>query len=460
MTTFTKQMALPVSCEEAFHWHERSGALDRLMPPWESVTLLQRGEDIDVGTQVVLKHRIGPFPIKWVAEHTEYVPGRLFRDVQRSGPFSKWDHLHRFEIDEADGSAQPVLIDEVDYALPMGPIGRLLAGRFVRDKLETMFAFRHRVTLQDLLLHKICSPTPLHFAVTGSSGLVGSALCALLTTGGHQVTRMVRGEAQNDGECFWDPSGQAAWGFPDETDVVIHLGGKNIASGRWTDSRKREMLESRVRGTTVLSEKLSESRSKPKTLIVASAIGYYGDRGDQWLDEGSTKGDGFLSGLVQDWEASTALAEDAGIRVVHARLGIVLSTKGGALQKMLTPFRLGGGGRVGNGQQYWSWISLNDAISAMLYLATNTDVSGPVNLVSPDVVTNGEFTAILAGVLRRPALLPAPAFLLRTVLGEMADELLLASARVRPDVLTAQNYAFRDRELEQTLRWELGAVNG
>lgn len=458
MTTFTKRMVLPVSCEEAFHWHERIGAFERLMPPWEPVTLLQRGENIAVGTQVVLKQRIGPFPVKWVAEHTEYVQGRLFRDVQRSGPFSKWDHQHRFEIDSDTG--QPVLIDEVDYALPLGPIGRLFGSRFVRDKLETVFAFRHNVTRQDLLLHEICSRTPLHFAVTGSTGLVGSALCALLTTGGHRVTRMVRGEAQNDGECFWDPSGQAAWDVPEDTDVVIHLAGKNIASGRWTQSRKQEMLESRVRGTTVLSQKLSESESKPKTLIVASAIGFYGDRGDQWLDEGSAKGDGFLAGLVQDWEASTALAEDAGIRVVHARLGIVLSNQGGALQKMLTPFRLGGGGRVGNGQQFWSWISLNDAISAMLYLATNTDISGPVNLVSPDSVTNREFTAILADVLRRPALLPAPAFMLRTVLGEMADELLLASARVRPGVLSAQNYPFRDVDLEQALRWELGAANG
>lgn len=423
------------------------------MPPWEPIKVLERGENIDVGTQVVLKHRFGPIPLKWVAEHTEYERGHMFRDVQRKGPFAKWDHQHRFEV-ESDGTS--VLIDEVDYALPLGPVGKLLRGRYVRDKLEAMFAFRHHVTYHDLVLHQTCSQKSLHFAITGSTGLVGSALCALLTTGGHRVTRLVRGEVQESDECFWDPTGQAAWELPGDVDVVVHLAGKNIASGRWTESRKQEMLESRVRGTTVLAEKLSASPEKPQTLIVASAIGFYGSRGDQWLDETAATGDGFLAGLVRQWEDSTAAAERVGIRVVHARLGIVLSTKGGALQKMLTPFRLGGGGPVGSGLQYWSWISLNDAISSMLYLATRPEVSGPVNLVSPDAMTNREFTAILASVLNRPALLPAPAFMLRAVLGEMADELLLASARVRPDVLTAQNYPFRDVDLEQALQWELG----
>lgn len=453
MPTFKKSLELPVSCEEAFRWHERPGALERLVPPWEPVSVSQRADNIDVGATVVLSQRLGPIPMKWVAEHTEYDFGKLFRDVQRSGPFAKWDHQHRFEA-----APNPTMTDEIDYRVPLGPVGQALGGRFVRDKIESMFEFRHHVTWHDLELHRRCSQQSLHFAVTGSSGVVGTALCALLTTGGHRVTRMVRRTAVENGEHFWDPTGRQAWEFPADVDVVVHLAGKDIGASRWMETVQREIRESRVDGTTELCRKMAACERPPATLIAASAIGYYGDGGESWLDESAPLGSGFLPDLVRDWEAATQSAAAAGIRVVNTRLGIVLSLRGGALAKLAPPTRWGVGGRLGSGKQYWSWISLHDAVSGILHLATNSEVSGPVNLVHPDVVTNREFTEILSGVLHRPALLPAPAWALRKIVGQMADELLLASARVSSSKLQASGFSFRHPDLEHALRLELGKL--
>ncbi len=293
--------------------------------------------------------------------------------------------------------------------------------------------------------------------VTGATGLVGSALVPLLSGGGHEVARLGRAAA-GTGDLRWDPDAgvleaAALEGF----DGVVHLAGENIASGRWTEARKQRIKESRVTGTRLLAETLAGLERPPRVLVSASAIGFYGDRGEEELTEGSPAGAGFLSEVCREWEAATEAAEGKGIRVAHARLGVVLTRDGGVLGKMLTPFRLGAGGVLGNGRQYMSWITLDDTVTAIGHLLGTEAASGPVNVVAPAAVTNREFTKTLGRVLRRPTLFPVPGFAARLAFGEMADALLLASTRVKPAGLLGSGYAFRHGSLEEGLRHVLGA---
>jgi len=290
----------------------------------------------------------------------------------------------------------------------------------------------------------------MKIAVTGSTGLVGSALTPFLTDGGHQVFQLRR-------PAHWDPdNGTINRLVLEGMDAVVHLAGENIAAGRWTAAKKARIRDSRVKGTKLLSESLSTLNRPPQVLVSASAIGYYGHRGNEVLREESPAGTGFLPEVCRQWEAATDPATRGGIRVVHVRTGLVLSSKGGALDKMLLPFKLGVGGKIGSGNQYWSWISLNDLCAAFLHSIQATSLHGPVNVVSPTPVTNLSFTKTLGRVLSRPTVFPMPAFAARIVLGEMADELLLASARVEPAKLLASRFVFRHRELEPALRYLLG----
>jgi uncharacterized protein (TIGR01777 family) len=304
------------------------------------------------------------------------------------------------------------------------------------------------------------------FLVTGSSGLVGTALTSLLSSGGQQVCRLVRGPTRpqtHPGSMIatWDPEkGRLDPESVSGHDVVVHLAGANIAEGRWTAERKRKIRDSRVLGTDLLSRTLAQAQPRPRVLVCASAIGYYGDRGDMHLDEGTAAGSGFLVDVGREWEEAARPASEAGIRVVHLRIGIVLTPAGGALSRMLVPFRMGVGGRLGSGRQYWSWIALDDLLAVMLYAAANDDLVGPVNAVSPTPVRNSEFSVILGRVLRRPSFLPAPAHVIRILLGEMGQELLLASARVRPTRLIESGFDFRYPELEDALRHLLGRPRG
>ncbi len=293
--------------------------------------------------------------------------------------------------------------------------------------------------------------------VTGATGLVGSALVPFLAAGGHEVVRLGR-SAPGAGDIRWDPeAGVLAPEALEGLDGVVHLAGENVSSGRWTEARKRRIKESRVNGTRLLAETLAGLERPPRVLVSASAVGFYGDRGDEELIEGSAAGSGFLSEVCREWEAATEAAEGKGIRVAHARLGVVLGKDGGALAKMLTPFRLGAGGVLGNGRQYMSWITLDDTVAAIGHLLGAEAASGPVNVVAPAPVTNREFTRTLGRVLRRPTLFPMPGFAARLAFGEMADALLLASTRVKPAGLTAAGYAFRHGSLEEGLRHVLGA---
>jgi len=298
--------------------------------------------------------------------------------------------------------------------------------------------------------------------VTGSSGLIGSALVAALIRRGDEVTCLVRAAAharRADGarEVLWNPArGELDAGELEGHDAAIHLAGDPIAEGRWTDEKKRRIRESRVQGTTLLAATLAKLKTPLRTLLSASAVGYYGDRGGENLTETSAPGADFLSGVCREWEASTEAAKAAGIRVVLLRFGVVFSGGGGALAKMLMPFKLGAGGKIGSGEQYMSWIALDDVVGAILHALTHEELAGAVNVVAPRPVTNGEFTKMLGSVLGRPTIFAMPAFAARLAFGEMADAALLASQRVEPARLKATNYEFKYPELEGALRHALG----
>lgn len=294
-------------------------------------------------------------------------------------------------------------------------------------------------------------------AISGASGLVGSALSKALTADGATVLPISRSNRGHDSETIvWDP--ETGLINPDRlksVDTVVHLAGESIASGRWNDKQKAKIRDSRVKGTASLVKSMAAISDRPKTFICASAIGYYGNRGDQKLTETSEPGTGFLPEVSLEWEAAADAAIELGMRVVKVRIGVVLSPDGGALQKMLLPFKLGMGGVVGSGKQYWSWIGLNDLVRVFQFCISDSEISGAINAVSPNPVTNREFTKTLGGVLRRPTIIPLPAFAARLALGEMANDLLLASARVLPERLQQMNFEFQQPSLEESIRFEL-----
>ena len=290
--------------------------------------------------------------------------------------------------------------------------------------------------------------SPPLVAVTGSHGLVGSALVRELGATGQEVRRVARDPA----------TGALDLRAVSGVDAVVHLAGENIAAGRWTHERKRRIHDSRVLPTRALAEALAALQRPPRVLVSASGINCYGDRGDERLTEESARGHGFLADLCRDWEGATAPAEARGVRVVHLRIGMVVSERGGALAKMLTPFRLGAGGVIGSGNQWMSWISLDDLVGAIRWALATEALRGPVNAVAPAPVRNREFTRALAGAVRRPALLPLPAFAARLLFGEMADALLLASARAEPERLLATGYVFRYPTLPDALAHALRSL--
>jgi uncharacterized protein (TIGR01777 family) len=288
--------------------------------------------------------------------------------------------------------------------------------------------------------------------VSGSHGLVGKALTISLVNSGHDIVSLVR-QSANDSEIEWHPNHgkinlQQLEGF----DVIVNLAGESIASGRWTEEKKKKIRESRVKGTELLSSALARLSLPPSTLINASAIGFYGSRGDELLTEKSAPGEGFLPEVCIEWEKATGQAEAKGIKTIHTRFGIILDEKGGALERMLTPFRMGVGGKVGNGKQWMSWIALDDVINALRFLIDEPGSGGPVNFTAPNPVTNADFTEALGNVLSRPTLFSVPAFAARLAFGEMADELLLSSAKVEPERLKESGYQFKHPELSSALK--------
>lgn len=458
---FTLTTELPAPADQAFAWHQRPGAFERLIPPWQRVQVLKRSGSIHDRGRITLRVHAHPWPTTWELEHHDYIPGKQFADRQITGPFAFWNHRHLFEtIDEQ----RCRLTDHIEYALPGGALGRVLAGRMIHRRLARAFAYRHRVLAADLQAHRAAHQAlgkSVTIALTGSHGLIGSSLMPLLTTGGHHVIPIVRHAPSPGAQTIqWDPNrGTIDADALAGVDAVIHLAGEPIM-GRWSQTKKKRIRDSRVNSTRLLAETLAKLDDKPFALVCASAVGYFGDRGDEILTEQSHPGSDFLAQLCQQWEAAVAPAVDAGIRVVHTRFGLVLSPKGGALKQMLPLFRLGLGGTLGAGDQYWPWICLNDATAVLYYALYHHALTGPVNVVSPQPVSNRQFTRTLGRVLRRPTLLPVPRLAARIAIGQFADQGLFASQRVVPQKLIDQGYAFGNTQLEPALRQMLGIGQG
>ena len=460
MPTFTRRLPVAVSAERLFAWHDHRGAFNRLVPPWQTVRLA-RFDGIRSGDRAVLELGPAPLTIRWVAEHQDFIPDRQFRDVQVSGPFARWEHTHRFV---PKGPSEAVLEDHVTYGLPFAPLSEWLGRGLAQRQVDRMFAYRHRVTGEDLARHATYDLAPRTIAITGSTGLLGEALVAFLTTGGHRVVRLVRSRAavaryadrKDERAAYWNPErGEIDAAELEGVDTVIHLAGESVYGLRWTDDKKRRIAESRTLGTRLLSETLARLDRPPSALLSASASGIYGDRGDTRLDESAPPGDGFLADVCRSWEAETAPAAEAGIRVVNLRIGLVLTPAGGLLKTGLPAFYLGLGGTAGSGDQYVPWIALDDVLYAVLHLLA-TDVDGPVNLGAPEPVRQRDFVRTLGRVVRRPTFVHVPTSVLRSVSGEFAEETVLKSMNMRPDALVNSGFSFAYPRLEPALRHLLG----
>ncbi len=441
----TFRLPLPCTAAQAFEWHERDGAFERLSPPWRSVRVVERSGGIRDGARVTLD--LGPPAGRWRLEHHDYVAGREFHDRQLSGPFAAYAHAHRFHDTPQGG----VLEDTIEWRLPGGALGALGDG-LVRDEFARLFAWRHAVTRADLERASTRSGRPLTVGVTGASGFLGRQLCAYLTTQGHRVVRFVRGRPAAPDEVAWDPArGQLDAEPLAALDAIVHLAGAGIADAPWTPARRQELVESRVASTALLARHLAEGAG-PRVLVSTSAVGWYGDRGDDWLDESSSPGRGFLAELGRRWEDAASPAARAGVRVAHPRIGIVLWPKGGALDKLALPFVFGAGGPLGSGGAWWSWVGLHDLLEMLLFAIESPALSGPFNAVAPYPARQAEISRALGRALSRPSWLPAPAFALRAILGrERADEMLLSSQRVRPAVLERAGFRWRDTDIESLL---------
>ncbi|MFC9788817.1 TIGR01777 family oxidoreductase [Rhodococcus sp. NPDC127528] len=437
---------------EVFAWHSRPGAFTRLSPPWQPLRLVSEADSLATGRAVLAL----PGGLRWVARHdgAAFDPPHRFVDELAAGGLASlpvratlsWRHIHDF-TEVTAGSTR--VTDRVQTPVP-------------EVLLRPTFAYRHRQLAGDLAEHRWAGErgvAPAVVAVSGASGLVGSALTAFLSTGGHRVIRLVRRAPRTLDERRWDPADPA----PDllaGVDAVVHLAGESIA-GRFTEAHMRAIRDSRVGPTRALAELAGRTDGGPRTLVSASAVGYYGfDRGDDLLSEDSSRGEGFLADVVADWEAATDPAETAGIRVVRVRTGVVQSARGGTLALLRLLFAAGLGGRLGDGRQWLSWIGLDDLVGVYHRALFDESLHGPVNAVAPAAVRNADYTRTLARVLHRPAVLPVPGFGPRLILGERgARELAEADQRVVPTRLALAGYRFRHPDVESVLRHQLGRTN-
>ena len=464
MSHFVARSPIPVSAATLFDWHERPGAFARLSPPWQDVSL-ERFDGIQPGDRAVIRLGVGPAAIRWTAEHHGYSracdegdTACEFRDTQISGPFAAWEHVHRVIPRGPEASE---LEDDVTYTLPLAPVSTAVGGGIARGQLERMFGYRHRVTQEDLARHAAWDGEPWTIAITGSTGLIGSALCAFLGGGGHRIVRLVRSRedlrtwdrGENERAILWNPAsgeidldGLAALA----PQAVIHLAGEPVFGFPWSTAKKRRIWESRTRGTLLLSRALAALPTPPEVFISASASGIYGHTGSRPTTEAEPPGTGFLAEVCQAWEAATADAEAAGIRTVHARIGLVLSPAGGMLATLGPLAQLGLAGWPGDGSAFWPWLALDDALYAFHHLLRSS-ARGPVNLSAPTPAPSKVVVKALGRTLGRPTLGRMPAPILKTLGGEAAREIALKSVRMVPAALRASGFRYAYPTLDAAL---------
>jgi uncharacterized protein (TIGR01777 family) len=443
--TFRFASELPHPRADAWAWHLRPGALARLTPPWQEVRV-GRDEGVRLNGRTELVITRGPLRLHWTALHDAFEAGRSFRDVQESGPFASWSHEHLVEDTPAGCRWSDQIAWEPGWWMPTGA---------VEADLQRVFAWRHRRLREDLDRHAAAGLPPMRIALSGGSGLVGGALAAFLSTGGHQVVPIRRGVAPGDGHIAWDGAGVIDAGRLRACDAVIHLAGAGVAERRWDAAWMRTIRDSRVLGTGAIAQALAADPGQVRTLVCAGGAGWYGDRGEDLLDESSTPGTGFLADVCRDWEAACDPVR-ARVRTVNLRTGVVLSARGGALARLLPSARLGLAGPLGDGRQWWPWIALDDLVHTVLHALARPGLSGPMNAVT-GAVRQADLARAVAAAVGRPALAPpAPRSVLRLGLGRMVDEVLLASARVEPGRLRAGGFRWQHPDLLAALAWELG----
>jgi uncharacterized protein (TIGR01777 family) len=466
MRVFERSIELPASAARVFGYHASPLAFARLTPPWEDTVVVEPLRRLENGARAVIEVGAGPARVRWVARHENVNDGSDggvagFVDVAERGPFSAWRHEHRIEPlpDDASGAARCRLVDRITWTGPAAGLGDVVGRFFVDDKLERMFRFRHDTMRDDLaLVNALSSTRPLKVGVTGASGLIGAEVCALLSVAGHDVKRFVRRRASADDDLSWDP----ATGVVDERtsglDAVVHLAGENIAAGRLDDDKRARLRDQRVAGTARLLASLAALPQPPRVVVSAGAIGFYGERGDEVLNEQSPRGQGFLAELCAEWEWAALATSSTSLspwRAVSLRFGVVLSPRGGALQKALPAFAAGVGGPFGDGRAWMPLLSVDDAAGIVLRALIDERLSGVVCAVGAQPARNREFAAALGRVLHRPAAFPVPRLALKAVLGDVADH-VLESCRVEPQRLREVGHVFRHDTVEHALRHVLG----
>ncbi len=461
MPKFTHKKQYEASKQELWNWYNSPGAFRRIMPEWDGIKPVQVGS-LKNGEETIFKVSIGPVKRKWVARHHSVVENETFSDRMIKGPFGKWNHQHSFVGSGNDTEVQ----DTIDWKLPLHILTGWTAAITVIPRMNQMFRYRSEKVANDLKQIQITRDLPRQrVLVSGSTGMIGLQLCAFLEAAGHDVHRLLRVDSKlpadinSEKVIRWnDKTGKIINGDMNGFDSVIHLAGAGIGDKRWSQKRKDIIRDSRVIPTANLSKVLAGLDQPPKAFLSGSAIGYYGDRGTTSVDESSSKGDGFLSETCSQWEQSSSVAEEAGIRVSHLRSGIVISPLGGALAKLLLPTKMGGGGPVGGGRQIQSWISLDDEIYAIHHLMMQDTSQGAYNLTSPNSVSQKMFAKKLGHVLRRPAFMPLPKFALQLMFGEMGKVLITEGQDVKPTRLQESGFVFTYSDLENCLRNCLGRV--
>jgi uncharacterized protein len=451
---FSSKYYYPCSVQDLYDWHGREGALERLIPPWENTSVISREGGIGPGGRVVMKMHAGPIPYHWKAEHVEENEGVMFRDVQKSGPFRYWSHSHLFGEDEKG----TFLEDHIEYSLPMHSLLPSFVKNAMDKTLNRIFNRRQAILREDILCHQQYSQKPLTVLISGASGILGKALVPFLTTGGHRVYTLVRRRPiPEKNEIYWNPAKmEIDSGSIPEIDGVVHLAGEYIGLGRWTEEKKKRIIESRTRGTKLLAETVARQDAPPKVFLSASAVGYYGDCGPHIMDETQPQGEDFISEVCHVWEKAAQPAIDKKIRTVLMRIGVVLTPQGGALERLIRSSHLGLISRIGSGQQYMSWLTIDDMVSSILHALTCEKLEGPVNFAAPEAVTNLRLLQILSKIINRPLMPTIPVFVLKSIYGQMASEILLSGCRVSCRKLTDSGYQFRHTDLEQAIRGLLG----
>ncbi len=448
---FVTRVRLKETPEAVFEWHQGRGVVERLTPPWIAYDHLVRRGGLEVGATTSMTLKWGPFSVDWHSVHTRCVEGSLFTDTMEKGPFHSFEHTHCFEAAEGGGC---LLTDSLSYRLPVDRLSHPVMGSVVERDLERMFRYRHLITARDIASRMADGSASLKtVVVSGASGVIGSVLVPWLRSQGHRVLTLVRRKTVGDMEIFWDP----ARGILDPMslegcDVIIHLAGENIGDGRWTPEKRARIIRSRVDGTALLARTASRLEQAPPLFLCASAVGYYGNRHGVAVTESDPSGEAFISEVCRQWEAAAeAHWTRPGGRLVILRIGVVLTPSGGAMKRLLPLFKMGLGGGFGRGDQYMSWVSMEDVLGAMAHIMGTPDLSGPVNLTAPHPLTNRRVTEALARGVHRSVFINLPSGLVTAMFGDMGREVLLDGVKALPHALLQSGYQFIHPTLDALL---------